>query len=257
MISDIKYSIHNWRLVHLMGVSALRTRYSRSKFGQAWLTLTNLFHIISIAIVWSLIWKIDIIKFLPYVGLGHLIYLFIAQLINESVGVFVADSRLYLNDKRPFLLSIFSHMYRNILIFLHNLPIIMALIYLNDTSKLHIDHIFIFGLALLLLFGFFSSYFLAVVCTRFRDLMQLVSLLFQIIFLITPVMWSLDFIDYNLRVFILINPFAAILEVLRNPLLGMSVNDFAIFSLLGWTLLSFFLALIAYYKMDKKIIFWI
>jgi lipopolysaccharide transport system permease protein len=257
MINDLVNTLKNWRLIHLLGVTSIRSRYARSKFGQAWLTFSNLILIISISLVWSLIWKMPIDTYLPYVGVGHLIYLFAAQTIAESSGIFVADARLYLNDKKSFLFSLFAHLYRNLIIFAHNIPIIIILILWGDTPSVKLNINFFLSILIILVFISTACYIVAVLCVRFRDMIQLVNLLFQVIFLVTPVMWQITFLGEEFRSFVLINPFAAILETIRNPLIGMNVPNLALISLICWTFFTILISVLIYKKMHKNIIFWI
>jgi lipopolysaccharide transport system permease protein len=255
MFSDIFYCLSRWRLVHLIGITGLRSRYARSKLGQLWLTLFTAVQIIVTGIVWSMIWKMEIHSYLPYVGIGHVIYLFISQSINESAGCIVAEARLFYNDPMPLLMAVFSHIYKHIIIFSHNIPIVIGLvIYGGEVGDLAVAF-FVFILALL--FVFFSSVFLSVISTRYRDVAQISSLIFQLTFLVTPIMWKLDFVPEKYRVYFLINPFASILELMRNSLLGLEYSVYAWYSLMFWLIVSIFLALILHKKYRRNFIFWL
>ncbi|MBN4666578.1 ABC transporter permease [Pandoraea nosoerga] len=257
MLNDFLYTLRNWRLVHLMGITTLRTRYARSKFGQTWLSITTLVQILCTGLVWSLIWRMQISEYLPYVGVGHIVYLFISQTINDSSGAFIADARLYLNDKQPFMLSIGAHIYRNVLTLLHNAPTIIVLLLWSSDVHPNLNWEFLAGLLLAFVFIFFATYFVAAMCTRFRDLIQLVGLLFQLIFLVTPIMWKVTFLPEQYRKYVYINPFASLLELIRNPLIGIAVNEWALLSLCAWTALTILLSLIVYSRMNREIIYWV
>lgn len=257
MIEEIIFVLKRWRIIHLIGISRLRDRFARSKFGQTWLTLSNFGLILITGIVWSLIWKMEIDEYLPYVGVGHIIYLFISQTLNESTGIFIADARYYLNERTPFLMSVFSHLYRSLIVFLHNLPIIFILVIWSNKATLNIDGYFLLAIVILMIFLFFWAYIIASISTRFRDLIQLFGLLFQLLFLITPVMWKLSFVPEKFRIYFLINPLSSYLEILRNPIIGYSVNKFAYVIAIAWTIAGVFFALILHKFFDKKIIFWV
>lgn len=257
MWNDIMSVMIKWRIVHLLGISTLRTRYSRSKFGQAWLTLTTFIQILCIGLIWSLIWNMGIDEYLPYVGVGHIIFIFFSQTINESTGVFIADSRVYLNDKQPFMLSIGAHIYRNILMLFHNIPTIIIVVLWSETAHFEFQWTFISSMILGLLFIFLSSYFCAVLSARFRDLIQLIALLMQLAFLVTPVMWQVNLLPEKYQNYVYINPFASVLELIRNPIIGMEVNNYAFFSLALWTILMWSVSYISYRALNKRIIFWV
>jgi len=257
VISQTIETARKWRLIHLLGLSTLRSRYARSKIGQAWLSISMFVFILAIGLIWSLIWGLPIDDYLPYIGVGHIVYSFVSQTINESSGVIVADSRLYVNDEMPFQLSIAAHVYRSILVFLHNLPTIILLVFWSDSAAVAIDHHFLFSFALVLVFTYFSCYLVAMICTRYRDITQIVSLVMQVSFLISPVMWKLEFIPSEYHVYLALNPFAAVLETIRNPIIGYDSLSYFHHSLQVWTAVVVLLSYVVYKKLNRHLIFWI
>lgn len=257
MIDDIIFVVKRWRLIHLLGISSLRARYARSKIGQLWLTLSNFFMILCFGAVWSVIWKLPIDEYLPYVGVGHIIYITITQTMNESSGIFVNDARLYLNERLPFFISVGAHFYKAAVIFVHNMPTIVLLVVWSDSAHFKIDLMYPLALLGSLVFIFFGSYLIAIICTRFRDLIQIVGLIFQVTFFVTPLMWTVDVIPIQYEKYIYLNPIASMLVALRNPIIGLSVNALAYYSILIWVLLAIACAWYLHQKMEKRIIYWI
>lgn len=249
-------AIKLWRLVHLIGVSALRARYARSALGQAWLSLTTLFFIISVGGIWSLIWNVPIDEYLPYIGVGHIVYSYVAQTINDSTGVLIADSRFYLNEKLSFHVSIAAHLYRATIVFAHNIPTVFILVIWSDSAVFDINFSLLFGVVFAILFVYASSYVIALVCTRFRDLIQIVSLIMQISFLLTPVMWNKNMLSESVTRWVYVNPFAAILELIRNPLIGLQVGLVAYISIAIWTAIAFAAAIFVSRVFGRKLVFW-
>jgi lipopolysaccharide transport system permease protein len=81
---------------------------------------------------------------------------------------------------------------------------------------------------------------LGTLCARFRDLPQIVATFMQVVFFATPIMFLPEQIPANLRSILELNPFAALLAVAREPLIGHmpSSQDYALvigMVLLGWT----------------------
>lgn len=225
--------------------------------GQLWLTLSNFFMILCFGAVWSVIWKLPIDEYLPYVGVGHILYTTITQTLNESSGIFVIDARLYLNERLPFFVSVGAHLYKAIVIFAHNLPTIVLLVLWSNSAHLKLDLMYPVALFGVLVFVCFGSYLIAIICTRFRDLIQIIGLLFQVAFFVTPLMWKVDVIPAHYEQFIYLNPFASMLVALRNPIIGLPVNSLAYYSILVWTLIVIASARLLYRKYDKRIIFWV
>jgi lipopolysaccharide transport system permease protein len=256
MIHDFRCALANWRVIHLLGLSSLRGRFARSKLGQTWLAVSVFINICIIGVVWSYIWKLPMREYLPYLGIGHVVYLFASQTISDSTGILISNSRLYVNQKLPLSLSILAHLYKNIIIFLHNIPIVLFLLFLMPDTHFSFDFLFLGGFILTILFLLFISYALSILCVRYRDLIQIISIIMQSIFLITPVMWKTSLISEQYRNLIYINPFASILDIWRTPLLGGEVYPIAYISLLIWCLFSFVLGFIFQKIFSKNIIFW-
>jgi lipopolysaccharide transport system permease protein len=195
-------------------------------------------------------------KFLPYLAISQTIYQFFASIIIDSTSVFVADSRLYVNQYLPFLTSVLSSVYKNIIIFLHNIPIIV-IIALCFQVPIKFTMAALFFLPVLVLFLVFSSFIIACVCTRYRDLVQIVQSLMNISFLVTPIMWQLSSVPEQYQAYFFISPLTAFLEIYRNSLLGMDINPLAYVSASGWTTLLFALMVYTHQKFERRIVFWI
>ena len=111
-------------------------------------------------------------------------------------------------------------MVRNVMAFGHNLIIIplVFLIFLYAPSP--VAFLAIPGLALVLAGVFLASICLALLCTRFRDMPQIIGNLLQLAFFVTPIMWHVEQLGRNAVYIEVLNPFAAFLRVVSEPLLG-------------------------------------
>ena len=257
MLNDLRDTARYWRVVHLLGFSTLRSRYARSRFGQAWVTLSNALFILVVGFIWSKIWAMPLAAYLPYVGIGYVVFLLLSHSISESCAVLVLDARVYANENRPFLLSVFALIYKIGIIFLHNLPLVLALtIWAGGWRGVTFAYPFFWILTAIFLAS--AGYALALLCARFRDLAQIVNLIMQTAFLLTPVVWQMDFMPADIRdVLIMGNPFAAFIELLRSPLLGVPVSSLVFGAAFVWTLAAAAFAWLVHAWLRREIIFWI
>ncbi|MGI4764388.1 MAG: ABC transporter permease, partial [Janthinobacterium lividum] len=97
---------------------------------------------------------------------------------------------------------------------------------------------------------------LALLCTRFRDMPQIVGNLLQLAFFVTPIMWHVEQLGPNAIYIEVLNPFAAFLRVVSEPLLGhvpapqtylTVLIALAILSLVAWPCFARFRARIVYW----------
>ena len=61
---------------------------------------------------------------------------------------------------------------------------------------------------------------LAVVSAKVRDLPVVLASVLQVLFFVTPVMWSASLLPPDAHVVLALNPFVPLLDVVREPLLG-------------------------------------
>src|SRR5690606_28793550 len=78
------------------------------------------------------------------------------------------------------------------------------------------------GLLLIYLNAFIYGMLLAMIGARYRDISQIIKSLVQVVFFVTPVMWSPSILSSRSQFFIDLNPFYAFLELIRAPILGTS-----------------------------------
>ncbi|WP_240181533.1 ABC transporter permease, partial [Vibrio cholerae] len=127
----------------------------------------------------------------------------------------------------------------------------------SSSANFEFSFMFVISLSLSLFFVLFASYFCAVISTRFRDLIQLIGLLMQLAFFVSPVMWKVSFLPEQYQNYVYINPFASLLELIRNPIIGIDVNPLAFVSLVAWTFIIGMVSYFSYKVLDKKVIFWV
>ncbi len=250
-------ALKKWRVVHLLGVSALRARYARSYLGQFWLTVCALAQIVVIGVVWAKIWRQPIDFFIAYYGVGFSIYSFVSSSIFESAGVIAGDARYYVNDKLPFMVSVLAHIYRNFLVILHNIPIVVGLIIWSEAARFTPTWSMLPAAPLALLFITFAAYVVSVLCTRYRDLGQIVGIVGTNLFILTPIMWESTVLAPEIRGYVYVNPLAALVELFRNPLIGLPVSPLAWYSLGAWTVAAGLAGGVMQRIFGRKLIFWI
>ena len=78
----------------------------------------------------------------------------------------------------------------------------------------------VLGLLLVIIGMFMAAMLLVLLCTRFRDMPQIVGNLLQLAFFVTPIMWHVEQLGRNGVYIAMFNPFASFLRVVSEPLLG-------------------------------------
>jgi homopolymeric O-antigen transport system permease protein len=254
---DIHEGIENWRIWHLMGSAELRRRYARSRLGQFWLTLSTGILIGALGLVWSVLWKMPMSEMMPYFAASMIIWTMITGFIGDASTVFANTGRYFLNERMSFATAIDAMLYQHILIFLHNIVIVFLVFAIFQRPIGPQVLLAIPGFCLTVLTAMWLSYVVAILCTRYRDLGQVVTSLLQIAFFVTPVLWKLEFVPEPYRNLIALNPFAIYLSIIRDPILGVSVPLAHWVIAAAITVGGFLLSLPFIGRYHRRIVYWL
>lgn len=197
-------------------------------------------------------------KFLPYLSLGLIFWAYISGTLQDCTVAFVSSEHLI--KQIPLQLSVYITrvIFRNILILFHNFLIFPCLFIILRMDIDAADLLFIpLSFIIVTIFLYSVGVILAIICTRYRDLSQIISNMLQVFFYLTPIVWmpSLrpsEVIDYVLK----FNVFNYVLGALRDPFLGVSPTSYMIMLFLitiPVTLCAFFLLK----KYKHRIVYWL
>jgi lipopolysaccharide transport system permease protein len=211
------------RLIYILGLQDLKQAYRRALLGPFWITIGMAVQTFATGFVFSLIFKIQLEDYLPFLSLNIVIWSFIASTINESCGS-ISQSEALVKQMRIFpAVHSLRIVWKNALIGGHNaliLPFVFIFFWRQPIQWF--AFLSIPGLALLVVVLSTFGYALSIVCLRFRDLTPIVSSLLNVLYFVTPIMWKPELLGNDaLAHFLLgINPLYHCFQVVRLPILG-------------------------------------
>jgi ABC-type polysaccharide/polyol phosphate export permease len=256
-VLDLKSGLRYWRLSHLIGLGEIRRRYARSRLGQFWLTLSTAIMVVALGVVWSTLWKANIRDLMPFFAISLVIWNLITGVLGEASTTFVATGPMFLNQGMSFSTAIYGLIYKHLLIFLHNVPIIVIIMAVFPVPLRSVSLLAVPGLLCLVLSLLWLGYIIAIACVRYRDLTQAVQSSLLIAFLITPVLWTPDQLDANKQFLLAFNPLADLLTVVRQPLLGQVPSLSEWIGAVAFSLGGFLIALPLIGFSRSRLIYWI
>jgi len=145
------------------------------------------------------------------------------------------------------------------LIFAHQLPIILIVFWIFDIRLGWGVLECLLGLLLLVANGYWACFVFGVLGARFRDLGELFNAIMRISFLATPIIWvpTKDMETGIIGSFLVYNPFYHFVDVIRAPLLGQSVSLLSWSILLVLTLSGFLTASLLKKYYSHRLVFWL
>ena len=222
---DVVEALHNFRLAALLGWQDVAQRYRRSRIGAFWLTINMGVLIGALGLVFGTIFNSPMHEFLPFICVGLIFWGYYSQIVSEGCSGFTSNSEVILQLDIPFFTYILRCWYRNSVILLHNL-VIYPIILMIFWRPIGFSAAFVIpGFVLATLNMTWIAMTLAILCTRYRDLTQIVQNIMQVMMYVTPIMWMPDHLPSKASHLMLdCNPFFHLISVVRNPLLGQVVT---------------------------------
>jgi ABC-type polysaccharide/polyol phosphate export permease len=255
-LAEILAGVHHWRVWHLLGARELHQRYVRSKLGQFWLVLSSAAMIGAMATVWSMLSNQPVQELAPFIGTGIVIWNYFSQVLIDCTMVFVVHGNLYRNQRMNFSVSIYSVIYKNTIILAHSLLIVVGLILIFGVPVNWYDLQIVPAFLLTWITMLWAGYVIAMICVRYRDVIQLINNWLLVLFFITPVLWKPGLLPPQYQFIVDYNPFAQFVELLRNPLLGEPVSSSTWLSTVAIALGGAFLAGPVIGRYRRRVIFW-
>ncbi|MGE3285755.1 MAG: ABC transporter permease [Pseudonocardia sp.] len=209
-----------------LGWQDIKQRYRRSVLGPLWISISMGVIATAMGILYGVLFGEPIQTFLPYVATGLLIWNFVSGCILEGSEVFIANEGLIRFLPAPLSLHIYRLVWRQTLFFLHNLVIWALLMVIFPQPLGWTLLLAIPAFAILVLNGAWISILSGIIATRFRDIPPIIASITQLLFFMTPIVWSYGTLQDNVagRARLAeLNPVMHFVEILRQPLLGQDI----------------------------------
>jgi ABC-type polysaccharide/polyol phosphate export permease len=234
----------------------IRSRYRLSTFGSLWITLTTGALALAIGLIYGQFFGQDMHSYLPYFTASYITWTFIASVIGEASLTLVGAGNLIKSSQMPIIFHILRMLQRNLIVILHN-AIVLAAIWPFVRWSLYPSAVLsLAGLLLLYLFLVGTSAIIAIICVRYRDVAQLIQVLIQFLFFLTPIIWYPEQIRFG-AVILKFNPVAYMLMIVRDPILGRPVEVQTWAIAIGLSASSLIAGSLMYVRFRRRIAFWV
>ncbi len=255
-LTDLTDGLKLWELWSTLGWHDIRQRYRRSIVGPFWLTLSMGVMVAGLAYLYAGLFGQNVHGYLPYVAAGMIVFSLISSIATEGSQIFVSSASLILQLRAPLSIYIYQMIWRNLLIFAHNISI-YALVLLFVKVDLGWNFFLSFvGLFLVLLMGVWMSLTLGGLSARFRDVPPIVASLMQVAFFLTPIFWVPSALP-DRALFVHLNPFYYLVEVVRMPLLGQTPPLFIWLVVIGMNIIGAAVSVSFYARYRARIAYWV
>ena len=223
-----------------------RARFARTFFGSFWLGLSNLLSIAALALVYGTVFKVqDFSTYVVYLGIGLVVWNGISAAVGSAPNLFEHNHAHVHNTNLNPIFYVLEEWAFQVQTFLQSFAlVVLALSWFQHDLVLNL---LVYGwlpLLNLFLFLFWAPMIVCLLGARYRDFYQLVPIVLQLVFLLSPILYRKD----NLGAMAWtanLNPLYRVLSPVRHSLmtgevqwlvgvLMLAINAFGLWLALRW-----------------------
>jgi lipopolysaccharide transport system permease protein len=218
--SPLRFAWSSRRAWWFTATARTQERFARTTLGSFWLGLSNLLSIAVLALVYGSVFKVqNFSTYVVYLGTGLVIWNTIAAAVQSAPNLFRANSGNVKNTNiHPIFYSLEEWAFQA-QTFFQSFGLVLIALAIVQPSLL--SHLFVAGLLPLLNLLVFIYWFPLLLCllgARYDDLFQLIPIVLQLMFLLSPILYQKEALG-GLGWTADLNPLYGVLNNLRHALI--------------------------------------
>jgi len=240
--------------------SDLRSRYRRSMIGVGWSLLHPIAMTIVLCTVFSQLFHADVRSYGPFLLAGLVTWNFIASVMNQGCQCFFQGESYIRQYPAPLAIYPLRTVLGAGIHFLLGMAVVVMFVWaVQGLGNLPVLPTLLPTLLLLFVFGWSLAVCVGVINVMFQDTQHLTEILLQILFYMTPIIYSADLLrERHLAWFIRLNPLASFMELVRQPVLEGRVPNAQAFTMAGTAaLLAAVAATVMLSRLERRFIFYL
>ena len=253
---DLLESLRLWRLWTFTGWEDIRQRYRGSVLGPFWIAGSVAVVTLGAGSLYAAMFKMPAQTLLPYISLSISLWLLISLTILEGSQAFFASGQIVRNTPLPIGIHVFRVIYRNLIVFAHNLPVVALTFLVFGYAPSVYSPLALLGFVLLIANVVWMTWVAALLSTRFRDFGQIIGFGLQFAIFVTPIFWMPQQAGPR-HIALELNPFHHMLAVVREPIMGRLPSEANWTVSLLMAVIGLAIAVMAHRRLRSEIVFWL
>jgi lipopolysaccharide transport system permease protein len=253
---DLVLGFKRWRLAWALARTDITHRYRGSVLGPLWLTISTAVMLTALGFLYAKLFQLDVRSYLPWLAVSLIIWNMMSQAIGEACTTITSAEAVVRQMPLPYSVHAMRTVFRNAVVAAHNLPLIIVVFLIFGVSPGWGALMAIPGVVLLAVNAFWASLLLGMLCARFRDIPPIVASIVQIAFFMTPVIWKPELIESG-QVWLPLNPFFAVMETMRGPIMGTGVSLTVWLAAIFYTAIVWVVAQRFFTRFRNRVAFWV
>jgi lipopolysaccharide transport system permease protein len=238
----------------------LKNRYRRSVIGVGWSLLHPILMTIVLCTVFSQLFEMPIKTYAPFLMSGLVFWIYITAAMSQGCHCFIQGEPYIRQHPAPLAIYPLRTVLGGGIHFLMGMAVVLILagLFIGFSNPVALVSL-VPTLLLMFIFGWSLAILMGVMNVLFQDCQHLVEVLIQVLFYVTPIMYTPEMLETRgLNWVVYLNPIAIMLELLRKPILDGEMPSALAY---GQGLIAVSIAAVAAVltlsKIEKKMIFYL
>ncbi len=257
-LGDFTEGLRRRRSWTYLAVESIKNQYRRTVIGPWWLTLQTAAYVGGLAVLFGSIFRQPLEDFVPYVAAGFIGFSLLAGLTRQGAEIFVNNAAIIKSTRQPLSVLVFQAVTVELLQFFHNLLILAVLLAVGIIPLTWTLLLVLPAVVVAAVNGVAIGLWLGPTVARFRDVGPFVSSILQVMVFFTPIFWRVDSLHPDSRSLLVgWNPFAYLLGIFRDPLLGGPLDAATYAGAAALTAANVLLAALVFSRNRSRLPYWV
>ena len=235
----------------------IQQRYRRSVLGLAWIAVSYLIFVGSIALFFADFAALGAKEFTSYVAIGFAAFTFLIGNVIDGCDVFRSARTWIKSTPLPYSIYIYKSIARSVFPFAIHLGVAFAVMAITGWRPAPIILMALPALALYVVNAVAVQWIFGLAAARYRDVSHLVSAITRILFFTTPILFVYGERGGLVKQIVDINPLTHFIEIFRAPVLGHPATAGSWPIALAITVGAWALALVGAGLLRRRLPFWV
>lgn len=257
-LADLAAGLRRWPVWWSLTWRSVRSQYRRTYLGPWWITLQSVVFVAGLSLLFGVLLQQELPQFVPYVAVGFMAFTWMTGMVQAGASSIVGNGAAIATEPGPASTYVLRGFAGPTIQFAHDAVVIALVLVLFEVPVGWSLALVPVALAVVAVNGIAVGLWLGPLVARYRDVGEIVAAVTRVAFFFTPVFWvASDLTREQLVAIAGWNPFAYLLQFVRDPLLGTWPSTTVVAGVVVVTVLNVIAGIVRFSRTRDRLAYWL